>query len=220
MLPRIFRRPLAASTSAPPGQTTPAPCNSTLAVTFNITADTTIGAIQVVTQGITGLDFSLASGSTCTGAISAGNSCYVNVNFTPLAPGLRLGAVNLFDSSGNLVATAPISGVGQAPEAAFGPGVQTTLPVTGLHYNVGMAVDAAGDVFIADNVSGGGKDHARWRSDHGAGERFKCPNRCGGGWSRRCLHRGPQPPECGRGYTQRRADCGGQRIELPDRHSA
>ena len=136
------------------GQSSPAPCNGSLAVTFNITASTTIGAIEVVSQGVTGLDFAQASGGTCTGAISAGNSCIVNVSFTPLAPGLRLGAVNLFDNTGNLLATAPIYGIGQAPEAAFGPGTQTTEPTQGLHYNVGLALDGAGDLLIADYVAG------------------------------------------------------------------
>ena len=134
------------------GQSAPAPCNSTLAVTFNITSSTSVGAIQVVTQGATGLDFSLASGSTCNGAISTGNSCNVNVNFTPRAPGLRMGAVNLFDGGGNLIATSPVYGIGQAPEAAFGPGTQTTLPASGLAGTSGVTVDAAGDVFISNNA--------------------------------------------------------------------
>ena len=136
------------------GQTSPAPCNSSFAVTFNITASTTIGAIEVLTQGVTGLDFAQASGGTCTGAISAGNSCTVNVSFTPLAPGLRMGAVNLFDNDGNLLGAAPIYGIGQAPVAAFGPGTQTTEPIRGLHYNVGLALDGAGDLFVADYVAG------------------------------------------------------------------
>ncbi|MGD0482622.1 MAG: choice-of-anchor D domain-containing protein [Terracidiphilus sp.] len=134
------------------GQSTPSPCNSTLAVTFNITSSTTIGVVQVVTQGVTGLDFAEASGGTCSGPIAAGNPCTVNVSFTPLAPGLRMGAVNLFDSSGNLLGTALISGVGQAPEAAFGPGTQTNLPASGLAGTSGVTVDAAGDVFISDNA--------------------------------------------------------------------
>jgi sugar lactone lactonase YvrE len=133
------------------GQTSPSPCNSTLAVTFNLTTSTTIGVVQVVTQGVTGLDFAQASGGTCSGSIAAGNSCYVNVSFTPLAPGLRMGAVNLFDNNGNLLGTALISGVGQAPEAAFGPGTQTTV-ASGLAGTSGVTVDAAGDVFISDNA--------------------------------------------------------------------
>jgi hypothetical protein len=134
------------------GQSTPAPCSATLSVTFNIAATTNIGAIQVVTQGATGLDFSLGSGSTCTGTITGGNSCNVNVNFNPLAPGLRMGAVTLYDSTGNLVATEPIYGIGQGPLAAFSPGTQ--LPVnTGLFslgHPAGILTDTAGNLFISD----------------------------------------------------------------------
>ena len=38
-----------------------------------------------------------------------------------------MGAVRLFDNSGNLLATTPIFGIGQGPAIAFGPGTQTTL---------------------------------------------------------------------------------------------
>lgn len=95
----------------PQGQTTPAPCTSTIPVTFIMASTSTIGSVKVVTQGASGLDFQLGSGNTCTGTISAGNSCTVNVTFTPIAPGLRLGAVKLLDDSGNLLATQQIYGI-------------------------------------------------------------------------------------------------------------
>ena len=129
-------------------------CIATMPVTYNLPATTTIGAIKVVTQGATGLDFSLGSGSTCVGTVPGGSSCNVNVNFAPIAPGLRLGAVQLYDSNGNLVESTSLSGIGQEPEIAFGPGVQMALPLTGLHYNVGVAVDAAGNTFVADYTAG------------------------------------------------------------------
>jgi uncharacterized protein (DUF2345 family) len=138
----------------PSGQSTPAPCSQSLTLTYNLAATTTLGATQVLTQGVGGLDFSLSSGGTCTGTITAGNSCTVNVNFAPIAPGLRRGAVSLYDNLGNLVATTPIYGIGQAPAIAFGPGTQitlaTTLPANGLNQPYGLAVDAAGDVFIGE----------------------------------------------------------------------
>ncbi len=135
----------------PSGLTTPAPCSNTLALTYDATTNVTIGAVQVVTQGATGLDFTLGTGSTCTGAISAGSSCTVNVVFAPLAPGLRMGAVELFDNSGNLLTTMPVYGIGQGPAIAFGPGTQTIV-ASGLSGASGAAVDAAGDVFISDNA--------------------------------------------------------------------
>ncbi len=138
----------------PSGQSTPAPCNSTLTLTYNLATTTMLGATQVVTQGVGGLDFSLGSGSTCTGTITAGNSCTVNVNFAPLAPGLREGAVSLYDNLGNLLASTPIYGVGQAPAIAFGPGTQTALVgVDGVHSAREVALDGAGNMFIAENLN-------------------------------------------------------------------
>ena len=136
----------------PAGQTALANCTATLPITFNLASSTTIGATQVVTQGVSGLDFALGS-STCVGTVAGGSACTVNVSFTPLAAGLRLGAIELFDKNANLVATTTVSGVGEEPQIAFGPGVQT-LVNSKAYYPLsqprGIAIDAAGDTFIAD----------------------------------------------------------------------
>ncbi len=138
----------------PAGQTTPAPCNTTITLSYSSGSATNFGATQVVTQGITGLDFSLANGNTCTGTVAAGNTCLVNVNFAPLAPGSRTGAVELFNSSANLLTTAPIYGVGQGPAIAFGPGTQTALVgINGVYAGREVALDGAGDLFIAENLN-------------------------------------------------------------------
>ena len=137
----------------PNGQNSPSPCSKSLALTFTIPTTTTLGATQVVTQGVAGLDFTVGSGNTCSNTISAGNACTVNVTFTPLAPGLRTGAVTLFDSNGNAVATQPVYGVGQAPLAAFSPAAPVLVNTGTYSLNVpnGAAVDAAGDLYIADS---------------------------------------------------------------------
>jgi hypothetical protein len=137
----------------PAGQSTPAPCNRTITLSYYAAATTSLGAIQVVTQGTPNLDFTLGSGSTCTGTVSAGSSCTVNVTFTPLAPGLRMGAVDLLNSSGTMLASAPTYGIGQGPAIAFGPGVQSTVASIFPGGLVAVAEDGAGDIFITDSYN-------------------------------------------------------------------
>jgi sugar lactone lactonase YvrE len=131
----------------PAGQTSPAPCGRTSKLTYNVTATTTFGATNVVTQGVSNLDFTL-SATTCTNTVLAGGSCTVSVTFAPDAPGVRMGAVQLTDSSGNLLVTTYVYGNGQGPVAAFTPGAMRKLPVVG-YAGGAMAVDAAGNLYFS-----------------------------------------------------------------------
>jgi YVTN family beta-propeller protein len=151
--------PVPTANVCPNGLTAPAPCSYAITLNYNVPSGTTLAAtnpVQVVTQGAPNLDFTLANtGTTCIASLAGPANCAVQVTFAPLAPGLRMGAVNLIGSSGNLVATNLIYGIGNGPAIAFGPGVQTTLNVNaggmGLSSPGGVAVDVAGDVFIADS---------------------------------------------------------------------
>jgi hypothetical protein len=124
---------------------------STIPVTFNFTAASTpVSQILAFTQGAQGLDFSTPNSGTCIGTFTSGQSCTVNVTFTPTAPGLRMGAVELLGDTGDLLATQLVYGVGQGPEIAFNPGTQTTEPLTNPNYPVGVALDGAGNLYIAN----------------------------------------------------------------------
>ena len=121
---------------------------------FSVAAGTTVGSIGVVTQGAPNLDFVNATGSTCAAQTYAtATTCTVNVAFTPKAAGLRKGAVVFFSgasNTGTALGMAPVYGVGTGPQVAYGPApaVQVNVGVTD---PFGLAVDAAGDLFIADN---------------------------------------------------------------------
>jgi sugar lactone lactonase YvrE len=108
----------------------------------------TLGSPAVLTRGASNADFRL-SGSTCSGIVTGGASCTVNVTFAPQAPGARLGGVKLTDSGGKVLATTMVHGLGQGPAIAFGPGAQTTV-ASGLNSPNGVAIDGAGNVYIAD----------------------------------------------------------------------
>lgn len=136
----------------PAGQTSPAPCNSIHRLTYNVTATTSFGKTLVVTQGAPNLDFTLRA-TTCRGTLQAGSSCTVSPRFAPLAPGMRMGAVQLLDSSGNLLLTTLLGGQGEAPTPAFNPGFQKLRLSASCGANCygAVAVDALDDVFVEAN---------------------------------------------------------------------
>jgi hypothetical protein len=127
------------------------------AVTVTIPSAATVGSIAAVIQGAPNLDFTNAGGGTCAvgTAYAAAATCTVEVIFFPTAPGLRRGAVVLNDNAGNVLATTPIYGVGTAPQAAFQPTVLTSVG-TGLFEPDGVAVDAVGNIFVANGSSSSG----------------------------------------------------------------
>src|SRR6266849_8154967 len=125
----------------PVRQTFPKPCGRASKLKFNVTGTTTFGETKVVTQGTPKLDFTL-SATTCKGTLAAGNSCTVTAKFAPQAAGVRMGAVELTDSSGNLLASTYVYGNGQGPVAAFNPGARRNLQGTGFSGGA-MAVEAA-----------------------------------------------------------------------------
>jgi len=128
-------------------------------VTFTFTGAGTIGTPLVVTQGATGLDFTDAGAGTCdtngtSYAYSIGNTCTVAVTFAPLHPGLRYGAVLLKDASGNVLATAYLTGTGTGAQVLFPPGTQTMLtPDTTTYWPEGLAVDSQFNLFFVDGNS-------------------------------------------------------------------
>jgi DNA-binding beta-propeller fold protein YncE len=78
-----------------------------LSVPFTFNNGGSIGAPVVLTQGATGLDYADSGTGSCTtnGAsysYSPGDTCLVDVTFTPKYPGQSLGAVQLEDTNGNL----------------------------------------------------------------------------------------------------------------------
>jgi secreted PhoX family phosphatase len=81
--------------------------------------------------------------------LQRGRYLSVAVAFAPLAPGQRLGAVQLLSNSVGVVATALLSGTGTGPAVVFpaSTGTRTLGSYPGVD---GMAVDASGNVYVAD----------------------------------------------------------------------
>jgi sugar lactone lactonase YvrE len=130
--------------------------STTGTVTFTFTGTQAISSVSVVTQGSTALDFQINSASpgNCTTVTpSTGGTCTVGVKFTPLAAGNRYGAA-LLVSSGSVIATGYLSGVGSGGQLINPTATLSTTYYNGSSTVRGLSVDAAGDLFAALQSTG------------------------------------------------------------------
>jgi hypothetical protein len=129
---------------------------------FQFGATSSLTGTQVLTEGATGLDYTDAGSGNCSTSTpySAGEFCWVNVDFTPLYPGTRMGAVQLLGTSGAVLANGYINGMG------MGPQINYFYPAEFFQYYVirvagsfspydltnpfGSAVDYSGNVYVVD----------------------------------------------------------------------
>lgn len=140
-------------------------------VTVTVQATGSVGSVQLLSLGASGLEFAQGAGSsTCATAnfSAVGQTCTESVTFTPSAPGVRLGAVVLLDAGGSVLGTAYLSGTGSGGLGVLTPG--NVLPVAGngtylgsvqdgnsatsaeLYLPSSMALDGAGNLYIADSA--------------------------------------------------------------------
>jgi hypothetical protein len=105
------------------------------AVTVTATAAGTAGNVNALTMGAAGLDFVTGAGaSTCgTATFSAGGqTCTEYVAFTPMAPGVRMGAVELVDAAGRVLGITYVAGVGMGSLGVLVPGNELTAAGNGV----------------------------------------------------------------------------------------
>ncbi len=121
------------------------PSVSTL--TFQFTQDFTLFQVPaVVTQGQFNADFNMTGGSCGPARWHAGNTCTVEVTFTPAYPGARMGAVMFVSTTGAIAATWNLQGVGNG---SLPPGTGTvTTTNTPIAANA-LVVDAKENVYLA-----------------------------------------------------------------------
>ncbi|HTX38583.1 MAG TPA: hypothetical protein VME43_26335, partial [Bryobacteraceae bacterium] len=160
-LPAAQAQSLTTFAATPVGTATP----PTQTVSVSVQTAGTVAKVEVLTQGAANLDFTESGTDNCVG-ISSG-SCSVTVAFGPKYPGARNGAVVLLDGSNNTLGTAWLTGIGQGSLGVMVPGaisivagqvgewtlVNDGQPATqaDLYLPSGVAVDGAGDLFIADS---------------------------------------------------------------------
>jgi len=150
-----------------PGTTVIKQSSAPVPVLVTMTGSGTAAAPIALTTGITGMDYAVAPGGTCgTGPYNPGDSCTVNVVFTPLYPGQRLGAVVIKNSNGTLLGHTLLTGTATGSLAVLVPGDINTVAgdaqwiyqedgvaatTTSIFLPTGVTVDAAGNFYISDS---------------------------------------------------------------------
>ncbi len=131
-----------------PGGFNPSPCGKTITLDYKVTAGGTLGTPKALTLGTPDRDFTVSNGTTCLGGVTAGETCSVNVTFTPLLPGTRPGGVQLVNFQGKVVATTFIYGEGTGPQIGFTPG--TVIANVAINASFGFSViDGEGNLIVS-----------------------------------------------------------------------
>jgi len=124
-------------------------------VTFSFNASATLGAISILEAGTSNPDFVIVSGGALdcatnpTYSPTTDASCTVSVSFMPHAAGAVSATLTMLDNNGNLLASIPLSGIGTSAAVQFLQAAQSTIG-GGLKTPSQMAVDAAGNLYVAD----------------------------------------------------------------------
>ena len=150
-----------------PQQTTVGSSAAPLQVTLTLPNGGTINSVKLLGQGTPNVDF-MNNGGTCApnANILPGNSCNLSIIFSPSSPGERRGAVVLLDSNNKVLASQLLVGQAVGSVGVFVPGIINTVAGdstwvydgdgraaidSAVFLPFGIAVDAAGDLFIADS---------------------------------------------------------------------
>lgn len=147
--------------------------SETIPVTVYTQQAGTISSFGSLTSGVNQLgssgEFQVAGSANCAvgSSVNAGQSCELTVTFSPRYPGVRQGAVRLVATGGGeLGRSASLSGIGQGSLPVLAPASISTVagdaqykyqgdgvPATSapIFLPTGLAVDAAGDLFLCDS---------------------------------------------------------------------
>jgi sugar lactone lactonase YvrE len=131
-------------------------------VTFAFNASTTPTKIEVLEAGKSTPDFTVnaSAKSTCLSAqllppYAAQTGCPVSVSFAPLAAGNVSATLVMLGASNAVLASIPLDGSGTGAAVQAQPAAQSTIGASGsLKIPSQMAVDAAGNLYVADSGLG------------------------------------------------------------------
>ncbi len=127
---------------------------ATQTVTFNATTPYQILNSGSLNGGAAATSYTATTTNTCTGTLSAGSTCYLNFNYAATSPGAVRGALVLYGAVGTtagskVLAVVSLETLASGAVVTVDPGVQTTVG-KGYQAPSGVAVDGAGNVYVAD----------------------------------------------------------------------
>ena len=123
-------------------------------VVFSFNGAATPANFVIVENGVSKPDFAITGGTCTTGvAYAANKSCLENITFTPTSVGSISAKLMMLDAGKNILASMVLHGVGMGANIQATPALQSTLG-SGLMTPTQVAVDALGNVYIADPGQG------------------------------------------------------------------
>jgi sugar lactone lactonase YvrE len=131
--------------SSPVGTASP---SLTFTIAFNTAV--TLGSITALQGNAPATEFAVSAGTCTSGtAFAAKSTCSFTATFTPSTTGPRSGSIVIADSSGDTTVTY-LKGIGTGTTVTVDPGTPVLVGSTGLQTPTGLALDGAGNVFVAD----------------------------------------------------------------------
>jgi sugar lactone lactonase YvrE len=117
-----------------------------------ITTAGTLSGIEILNKGMNGGDWSFTS-SNCNlnASLSVGQVCNIVFSFTPTAPGLRQGAIELLAGAGSVLGETFLSDVGLGTQGLFSNGTQILIHGQSSEW-VSVAVDDSGNMYGTQQV--------------------------------------------------------------------
>lgn len=127
---------------------------TTANVNFAFNGAATPASFVIVEDGVKVPDFAITGGTCTTGtAYAANGGCLENVSFTPTTVGAVSARLLMLDAKGNTLASMMLHGTGTGANIQAAPALESTIG-SGFQNPSQVAVDAAGNVYVADPGAG------------------------------------------------------------------
>jgi sugar lactone lactonase YvrE len=148
---QLFSGTFPAASAMVPG-TTIGTTSPALNFTISFNNAVTVASIAALQGSAPATEFALSIGSCTPGSFAKGSTCTFSATFIPSAAGTRSGSVVITDSTGASTVTY-LKGVGVGTSVTVDPGTAALVGNTGLQTPEGLALDGAGNVFVADSAA-------------------------------------------------------------------